>query len=222
MFLNFIFIPIPYVHFHPSSSFPSLMFISIPHLHSHPLCSFSYLIFIPIPYVHFHPSSSFPSHSYLHLDLNHEIKIFVQDYPSVNQIFKRLEASGIQPIFAVPKSTVQVKNTYQVTLLLLAFKIIRRNKRKNECLISSCKSETALSWFTKTFNQLVGQNIILKKLTETSTKCEFSAIVLHLKIHLFCYQWSITIDSEQLSQSEGRICGNPLVRLYSYTYYLLL
>ena len=37
-----------------------------------------------------------------------------------------------------------------------------------------------------TLNQLVGQNIILKKRTETSAKHEFFAIVLNLKIDSVC------------------------------------
>ena len=47
----------------------------------------------------------------------------------------------------------------------------------NEGKLSNCFS----------INQLVVQNIILKKLTETSAKPTFSAIVLYLEIGLFRY-----------------------------------
>ena len=47
----------------------------------------------------------------------------------------------------------------------------------NEGKLSNCFS----------INQLVCQNIILKKRTETSVKREFSAIILNLKINSFRY-----------------------------------
>ena len=47
----------------------------------------------------------------------------------------------------------------------------------NEGELSNCFS----------INQLVGQNIILKKWTETSAKRKFPAIVLNLKIDSFRY-----------------------------------
>ena len=46
-------------------------------------------------------------------------------------------------------------------------------------------------------NELVGQNAILKKPTETCAKCEFSAIVLNLKIYFFHYYSGLSqIDSK--------------------------
>ena len=43
----------------------------------------------------------------------------------------------------------------------------------------------------------------------TSIKCRFSVSVLNLEIDSFRYQLVSPIDSQQLSQSEGRICNSP-------------
>ena len=45
-------------------------------------------------------------------------------------------------------------------------------------------------------NQLVGQNIILKKRTESSSKLEFPAIVLNLKFDSFITSGLSLIDGE--------------------------